>query len=204
MKRLVVADSQPLCRAGLATYLKGKVERIVEASDIAELYTVLAQDHSIGFLIIDSRLPGLDSGADIIRLKQRFPSLRVLLMSNDVSRDAILAALEWGVHGYIWKGALESVIKEALLRVLSGAVYVPSELSECAAPKRAVNGLGLLTERESEIASLVAQGKATKEIARELGIAPGTVKVHVNNVYRKFGVHNRLAAANVMRSHALA
>lgn len=137
------------------------------------------------------------------------------MLSASESRADILFALEAGAHGYLTTrlGVAES--RQAIVTVLSGAIYVPSSFAggskgedllggaAASAPMPALGFTSKLTKRQFDVFRMLAEGKSNKEIARELAVAEGTVKIHVTGILRRMGVSNRAAAA-VVASRLLA
>jgi DNA-binding NarL/FixJ family response regulator len=127
----------------------------------------------------------------------------IAVVSGSVSRQDILAALGVGVHGYIPKALGPAELVRALEVVLAGQIYVPPMLakaaSETAAPPSAgeppADAMSRLTPRQREVLQALISGRSNKEIARQLGLGEGTVKIHVAALLRTLQLPNRAAAA---------
>jgi DNA-binding NarL/FixJ family response regulator len=144
-------------------------------------------------LLVDLGLDGL-GGADGLRpLREAHPRLRLMVLAETDDPSMILACLAAGAHGYVLQSSTTTLLLHALEMVESGGVFVPAAL---AAPARAAQGAAPanLTERQREVLRLLSGGRPTKAIARELGVAVGTVKVHLAAIYRALGATNRVEA----------
>jgi DNA-binding NarL/FixJ family response regulator len=131
----------------------------------------------------------------------------VVVVSASTRREDILLALWAGVHGYVPKALGVKELTKALAAILKGGIYVPASLADVTAEERtsllppmARQGApseASLTPRQQEILRLLVEGKTNKEIARELEVSLGTVKIHLAAVFRALGVTTRAAAAAV-------
>jgi DNA-binding NarL/FixJ family response regulator len=203
---IIVADSQPLFRAGLKAMFVHDLgfRNVSDARDVAEVTLCLIQNPSVALVAIEMDLPGMNGVAGIRHLRARFPAIRFLVISGRAERGIVIDVLTAGAHGCIIKTMTDAETLEALRAVLSGQVYVPSMLAELTphAPKSGgatQHGSPQdLTLRQRQVLDLVAAGKSNKEIARALRIAESTVKVHVAAAFRVLGVHNRVGAASAL------
>ena len=126
------------------------------------------------------------------------------MLSGSESRDDVMRAIDGGAMGFIPKSQPSRVMINALRLVLAGGVYLPVEIlglpaaspaasSANAGTVRTPADLGM-TGRQSEVLALLIQGKPNKLICRDLGLAEGTVKIHVTAILRALGVANRTQA----------
>jgi DNA-binding NarL/FixJ family response regulator len=140
-------------------------------------------------------------GSDaVIRLRESYPDMPVVIFSGDESTQTMKMAFEHGVLGYIPKSSSVPQIINAIKLVLDGSSYIPSkfmralgydpptrqrraQLDEPAVPK--------LTPRQQDVLGYLLQGMPNKVIAERLGMAEGTVKTHLYTIYRLFGANNR-------------
>ena len=140
---------------------------------------------------MDMQLPGWNGIETTERLLEQDPSAKVLIFSTFARDDEIQAALDGGAKGYLQKTASRDELLGALSRIAEGGNYLAPAIANRLA------GLKLgpsITLREREILSLIAKGRANKEIAAALGIAEDTVKRHISNVLQKLGVSDRAQA----------
>jgi len=202
----IVADDHPLFREAWAEKLRVHFgfSTMVEAASLAEVFDHLKRIPDVALLSIDLTMKGM--GADSLRaLRRAYPNLRLVIVSASEQREDILLALGVGVHGYVPKTLSSVQLTSALQAVMEGGIFVPATL---AAP--ALNGsfpnsqeepqprVGNLSPRQRAVMELIAKGKSNKEIAEALQIAGGTVKVHVNGIFRLLGTTNRTSAVAAM------
>ncbi|MEI6179341.1 MAG: response regulator transcription factor [Chloroflexales bacterium] len=201
--RLVIADDHALTRMGLRGLLADErgLELVGEARDGVEALALCAQLQP-DLAILDVRMPRLDGLATTRAIKQAFPRIAVLLVSLHATPEYIMEALESGASGYVLKDAPLQELVSAIQQILRGE----SMLTEAMAaqmlrrvgghPPRPPAALHMsLTPRELEVLRLVAQGKTNRLIAQQLGIANGTVKLHVEHIISKLEVSDRTQAA---------
>ena len=199
---ILIADEQSLCREGLVALLNRTWSdaTIEQADSFTGAMRALSGDDAIKVAIVDLNLPGLSEIAGIRHLRTRFPRVRIVVTAAVLRRDTVVDCLRAGVHGCIAKSLPATEIVEALDTIAKERIYVPSIVGE-----EMTSGGDLLASpnhlsgRQQEVLAILAIGKSNKEIARELGIAEGTVKVHVNAVYRALGVNNRVGAVAALR-----
>lgn len=204
---IIVADSQPLFRAGLKAIFVQDLgfRNVSDAHDVAEVTLCLVQNPSVALVAIEMDLPGMNGVAGIRHLRARFPAIRFVVISGRAERGIVIDVLTAGAHGCIIKTMTDAQTLDALRAVLSGQVYVPSMLTDLT-PNTAKSAGGTthhgspqdLTLRQRQVLDLVAAGKSNKEIARILRIAESTVKVHVAAAFRVLGVLNRVGAASAL------
>ena len=205
--RIVVADHQPLCRAGLAALLSDRfaIDELVQASDFAHLMAAIARAPQTTMVTVNMKLPSMNGVAGLRKLRADFPSLLLVVVAESRERELVLDALCAGVHGYILKATPVDEMTRAFESVLSGHIYVPPLVSDVTVKSSAAAVMtpassAALTDRQFEVLKLVAAGRSNKEIARSLFIAEGTVKVHITAAFRALGVHNRVSAAAALQN----
>jgi DNA-binding NarL/FixJ family response regulator len=127
-------------------------------------------------------------------LKERFPSLKILGLSTFKERSYITRMIDAGASGYLLKNADGDEIEEAILAVYKGRMYMSMEVAQTIVrPESPKTGIPLLTLREKEVLSLIADGFTNNEIAEKLFISPLTVDSHRKNLLAKFEVKNTAA-----------
>jgi DNA-binding NarL/FixJ family response regulator len=163
----------------------------------------LLRDDSPELLLVDLQLPGMDGADGVRRLRMLCPTQNIVVLADSDDRETILECLAAGAQGYVLKSATPSQFLRALDTILSGGVFAPASLTglplraPAAAPSVEVNmqpTLVVLTDRQRDVFRLLAEGCATKTIARRLDLAVGTVKVHLAAIYRVLGAHSRMEA----------
>lgn len=211
----LVADDDDISRLALATLLKRDhaFDDVLEAPSLDAALAMLGELKADPRLaLFDLAMPGMVDAASLIAVRECFPSTSVVVVTASMQRRDVLRALEAGVHGFVSKGQGLIAISHAIEAVLSGAIHVPTWLADppAAGTPQLLSGGGgsqppqslpeaapfpQLTQRQSDVLALVAQGKSNKEIARAMLLAEGTVKVHVAALLRAFNVSTRAAVA---------
>lgn len=202
----LIADRGTLFRHGLRGLLKEHRPgwSCAEAGTLEELLAHLRAE-PVDLMLFDLQLS--PSGVAVLRrLRQDFPQQRIVVLADSEERTQILECLAAGVNGYIIKSTTLPQLLRALETVLSGGVFAPAALTgapaagiEAAERSDASPLLAHLTDRQAEVFHLLSEGCATKTIARRLGLAVGTVKVHLAAIYRVLGAHNRVEALAKVR-----
>ncbi len=202
--RVLVVDDHALFRRGVIQTIDGEADMaVVGEAETAAAATDRAKELLPDVILLDIRLPDKSGLSVVGTLQRECPYSKVVLLTAVEDDDAVLRALKDGAHGYVLKGVSAEELVEVLRSVYRGETYVtPSVagrlLAELTAPSkhRTTGGhIGELTDRETTILDLVAQGKTNKEIASELFLSEKTVKHYVTNVLQKLQVRNRVEAA---------
>jgi DNA-binding NarL/FixJ family response regulator len=209
LRRIVIADDQPLERLGVLAILKQAIsfEQLEWTTSFGDIANLLVEDTDL--VVLDDQLPGLTSLEALRQLRVAHPTVKFVLVCADCTPQAVFTGLMAGASGYISKtmDALDMV--EAFRLVSMGHVYVPPHLSDGGAMigsnmlHQQWNRVMQLSARQRQVLQLVCEGASNKEIARKLSISEATVKVHVGAAFRVIGVTNRVHAAAVFRQHRL-
>ena len=200
----LVADRLAFFRRGIIALLHESRPGwcLTEAGTFNELLLHL-QSNNLELIFVDLDLPGMDGAEGVARLRALCPAQYIVVLADSDERETILECLASGAQGYVLKSASQSQFLRALETVLSGGVFAPASLTgvppraPAAAPRAEAEVqplLATLTERQREVLHLLAEGCATKTIARRLDLAVGTVKVHLAAIYRVLGAHSRMEA----------
>ncbi len=177
--RIVLADDHDLVRSGIKALLSmiEGVEVVAEARDGAELIA-LADSLSPDLIMTDISMPGMDGITAISRIRAKHPQARVLVLSMYDTVDFVKRAVANGACGYLMKDAPPFELEQAVRSVMAtGSYFSPAIAQRLLQPSEPTVD-DELTHRQVEILRLIAQGRASKEIAFELGLSPKTVDVH--------------------------
>jgi DNA-binding NarL/FixJ family response regulator len=207
--KILVVDDHPLIREAMRSVLQqlDADNEVLEAGDCDEALAIAGREPELALVLLDIRLPGI-SGLDGLEvLRERHPSVPVVVLSASEDRNEVMRALDSGAMGFIPKSQSSRVMVGALRLVLAGGVYLPAEVmsqSSAAPAMRQSASVGYdvkaqaadigLTPRQSEVLSLLVQGKPNKVICRDLNLAEGTVKIHVAAILKALNVTNRTQA----------
>ncbi|MCU0516261.1 MAG: response regulator transcription factor [Oscillatoria sp. Prado101] len=206
--RILLVEDDELFRLGLSTRLQREsgLEVVAEAED-GESAVELTNQYLPDVVLLDVGLPGIGGIEACRQIKERHPNIAVLVLTSHSQKSLIERLIEAGAQGYCLKGIAAETLVLAIRSVAAGASWwdraATAEIraafafaeSEQAVSKPAQTPENQLTKREQEILALVAQGKSNQEIAQQLYIAPGTVRVHVHAILQKLEVRDRTQAA---------
>lgn len=196
--RVVLVDDHPVVRDGLSYLLTEQpdFEVVGEAEDADAALEVIGR---LGpqAVVLDLTLRGRDALSLIPELRERWPELRILVLSMHEESLYAEQLLALGAHGYVMKQEPPADFLRALRRVAAGELHVSPAMAERLAARMRRGALTVaraadqsLTDREREVLRLVAQGLGTQEIARALAMSPKTVDSHRRNIREKLGLEN--------------
>jgi two-component system, NarL family, response regulator len=204
LKLLLVEDDE-LFRLGLATCLQREsaIELVTEASD-GETALKLVQQQAFDVVILDLGLPGLGGIETCRQLQQAHPALPVLILTSHPDKKLVLKLIEAGAKGYCLKGIDAENLVLAIRSIAMGATWwdhnasnqIQAAIHQNEDPPASANEYQL-TNRELEVLKLIATGHTNQQIAENLYITAGTVRVHVHAVLQKLNVGDRTQAAIV-------
>ena len=202
--RIMIVDDHDMVRAGLRTYLmlEPKFEVCMEAGSGAEAIRALEQADASRLphvILMDLMMPEMDGVETTRAVLEKFPGIKIVMLTSFLEDDKVLAAVEAGATSYV----LKTVSAEELIYALNGAVrgmpVMTSDVSQALTRglrQRSAQGADEgLTDREKEVLLLIAEGRSNKEIADELHISIKTVKTHVSNLLMKCELEDRTQLA---------
>ena len=216
--KIILADDHALFRDGFALLLQQHapdVQCFITCS-FDEAMALLEAHPDTDLLMLDLNMPGMRGVTSVQAVLCAHPGLPLSILSGEESREQMEALLRAGASGYIPKALSSPVMISAIRLMLAGGVYVPPQVlaRESGAlaeqPDRRAGGVdrradsGMrpessiaiqLSPRQQDILRLLAEGKPNKLICRELDLSEGTVKTHLNAIFRVLGVENRTEAA---------
>ncbi|HWA67509.1 MAG TPA: response regulator transcription factor [Mycobacteriales bacterium] len=207
MIRVVLADDQTLVREGLTLMLglMDGIEVVGVAAD-GEAAVAAVEDQHPDVALLDLRMPRVDGVEATRRLRARAPEVEVVVLTTYADDESVMSALRAGARGYLTKDASAEEIEKAIRDAAAGRTRLDATVQERlvelvtsgtapATPGESpVPPGGALTERETEVVQLMAQGLSNRDIAARLFVTEATVKTHVNNVFSKLDVSDRAAA----------
>ena len=218
--RILVVDDHTLFRRGLTALLQRdpQFEVVGDAGDAGEAQR-RAQALLPDLILLDNHLPGVNGVDALPALLEAAPGARVLMLTVSEDEHDLAAALRGGACGYLLKTIEGEALSLAIRRAMRGESVIAEEMTGklvaayrgAAAPPAAAaqpataraSKLEALSPREHEILRGIALGQGNKEIARSLGIAETTVKIHVQHILRKLDVSSRVHAAVMASEHGL-
>ena len=202
MIRVVLVDDHQLLRTGLASLLEAAdgIAVVGEAGDGEQALAVLAATPDVDVVLMDLSMPVLDGVAATARVRTEHPEVRVVVLSSFAEHARVRDAVAAGAVGYVLKDSTPDELVAAIRAAAGGHAPLDPRVAGALLPGTS-EPAPLLSARETEVLHLAAQGLPNKQIARSLGIAERTVKVHLGNVFRRIGVQDRTSAALWAREH---
>jgi len=223
--RVLIADDQWVVRDGLVLLLGlvDGIEVVGAAGDGAEAVR-LAEQLRPDVVLMDLDMPVLDGAEATAMLRERVPSISVLVLTTYADELSIFPALKAGARGYLTKDTESDQVEAAIRSVYAGRMWLDSIVQERLVAALVPNGPGGeggsrgastgggperilpdgLTPREAEVLELIADGLTNAEICDRLVISQATVKTHVNRIFAKIGAHDRAQAVRYAFRHGLA
>ncbi|MEO6746053.1 MAG: response regulator transcription factor [Caldimonas sp.] len=217
--RILVVDDHTLFRRGLTALLQRDpdFEVVGDAGDAGEAQRRI-EELKPDLVLLDNHLPGVNGADALPALLGALPGVRILMLTVSEDERDLACALRGGACGYLLKTIEGDALSVAIRRAMRGESVVAEEMTgkliaayrEAASPPRSprpaattATRLDVLSQRELDILRGIALGQGNKEIARSLGIAETTVKIHVQHILRKLDVTSRVHAAVIASEHGL-
>ena len=195
MIKIVVADSHPIVHKGIKAYFHDSTEISIvgKALTARELFSCL-ESKMVDVIVLEMDLHKSDGLAVLRRIKEEQPGVRVLIFSNQPEEVYAISSLKAGASGYINKKEVLSTLRDAILKIASGGVFITNELAQSIAfdestgrPRRMFKKLSM---REVEVLKMLCDGKRNKDIAFELRINEKTVSTYRSRIMKKLLVRN--------------
>jgi DNA-binding NarL/FixJ family response regulator len=209
MTSLLIADDHPLFRAALRLAASESLPdcRVKEVADLSGALAALATEPDTDLVLLDLHMPGSQGLSGLAALRGQHPGVAVLVVSALDEPHIVRRALDHGAAGFIPKSASPAEIGEAIRSVLDCGNWLPPTLAAAVAALPAdpadtdlASRLARLTEQQSRVLALLAEGLLNKQIADRLAIQERTVKAHVTAIFEKLKVRNRTQAGMLLRS----
>ena len=194
--RILLADDHALVRAGIRALLEHLPDiKVVAEADDGPGAMALVKTHQPDILLMDIAMKGQTGLETAALVKERFPAVKVIILSMHANEEYVMQALSAGVAGYLLKDAASVELDLALKAVTRGDTYLSPAIS-----RRVIEGYvsrvggaapaSPLTPRQREILRLVAEGQSTKEIAFALDISVKTVETHRAQIMERLDIHD--------------
>jgi DNA-binding NarL/FixJ family response regulator len=205
--KVLIVDDHALVRRGIGHVVRDCFPdaEVVEAENAASALEQMP--HGVEIALVDVRMPDSDGLELLHELKARWPDVPVIMLTSFDHAHYVRRALAEGAAGYMLKDATPEDLEQAIKVAVSGGGNVLSPRviqnlfeatgAEPSAPEgsRGSRPAGALTQRETDILALLAEGKSNRDISRALYLSEKTVKAHLAAIFRKLGVTNRTQAA---------
>ena len=210
MIELVLADDHPIVLAGLENMFRRERDCRVLAACVDGVEALRAIDrHRPSVAVLDLRMPRMHGLAVLRQMQKDKLSTRSVLLAAVLDDDDLVEAVRLGVRGIVLKEMAPTLVVQCVREVHAGNQWlekrsVTHALDRLVRREEGTRDMAkLLTARELEIASAVAAGLRNKEIAEKLGIAEGTVKIHLHVIYDKLNIDGRMALVLKMKDKGL-
>jgi DNA-binding NarL/FixJ family response regulator len=205
---ILLADDHEVMRLAMRHALQPLAAEIrwFEAADAAQVEAQLASGVDFDLALVDLQMPGAEGAPTIARWRRERPALPMVILSATEDAALVRELIGLGVSGFVPKSDAAAVMLQAIRLILAGGTYAPLRfLSESAGADKgradvAPSASGL-TARQIEVLRLLARGLPNKIIARELGLAEATVKVHLLAIFRVLQARNRTEAVIAAQRH---
>lgn len=196
--KIIIADDHKIFLDGLHALLSTQsAVEVVATAENGQLLLSALEKHPADVVLMDYNMPILDGLECTRQVRERFPKVKILVLSMHSTPGHIQKILKAGAHGYLLKNTGKDELLKAIASVQGGANYYSAEVTNTimqGLQKKADNAasyqIGALTEREKEVLILIAEEKTTVEIAEELHISKHTVETHRKNLISKLQVRN--------------
>ncbi|MER6200935.1 response regulator transcription factor [Streptomyces sp. NPDC001586] len=213
--RVVIADDEPLIRAGIRMILTSApdIEVVAEAANGREAVE-LARSHAPDVMLLDIQMPVMDGLTALGELRRAAPEVRALILTTFGEKENVLRALGQGGAGFLLKDSAPGELIGAVRAAAAGDAYLSPGatrhvVDQLASGKAAARGeearrqVAALSERERGVLALLGEGLSNADAGRRLHMSEATVKTYVSRILAKLGCENRVQAALLARDAGL-
>ncbi|MFY0680148.1 MAG: response regulator transcription factor [Thalassovita sp.] len=197
MTRILIADDHDLVRETVAAYIRDAGDFVVDqTSNLPDTLARIKDTGAYDLVLLDFTMPGMKLPEGLVHTMEINDTQPVALLSGTASPEVARRALSTGAAGFLPKTMAPETLISAVQHLLSGGTYAPQHFLNSDAD----NAPGPnLTRREMDVLRCLCEGKANKEIARDLDVQEVTIKLHVKTLSRKLNARNRTHAAMIAR-----
>ena len=208
---ILIVDDQILFAESLKTVLELRSDgfQIIDIAADGKEAVRMAEIHKPALILMDIRMPGMNGVEAVGVIKERFPEIKVIMLTTFDDDEYIYNALNNGADGYLLKSTSPDKLIASIEAVLNGLVLISpviiKHLTKEGSPQRDIKEkppwFDELSTREKQVLQLLSSGLNNKEIAEELFIADQTVKNHVSLIYNKLGTSDRLKVIRIAKEY---
>jgi DNA-binding NarL/FixJ family response regulator len=198
MYKFLIADDHPLFREALKGALSSCFTDVtfIESESLDTTIDVLRKNRKVSIIILDLNMPGCDNFYGLLRVKEVFPDIPIVVLSASDSVQTVSQVMAFGADGFIPKTTATPMIKDALLAILDGKQWLPDGMATAILEidddaKDIAVKLKELTPKQFQVLKLVKNGLMNKQIASKLYVTEATVKAHIGVIFKKLDVKTR-------------
>ncbi len=210
MIKVIIADDQKILAEGIKTVLEtsSEIKVIALASDGEDCLKKIAEEKP-DVVLLDIRMPNMNGVIATREIKKNYPEIKVVILTTFDDSDYILDAINYGASGYLLKDINASALIDAVVNAYKGELILPTNIAKkiTAAAKMVTEGKEIrlkrafqLSDRETEIAMMVAENFNNRQISTALEISEGTVRNYISGIYIKLGAANRTQAKEIIEN----
>ncbi len=206
--KVLIADDHELFLKGLEMILTDSFPQIelCLAKDYLEIFEIISHQRDFDLILTDLAMPGAKWLQALEKIHNTLPETPIIILSAVFDKEVVQKTIELGAAGYIPKTSSNAIIVGAVNLVMSGGVYIPPELLQDTKQDEfdllkqiedipaSSDNAKILSPRQIEVLQLISKGQSNKQIAYELGLTEGTVKLHVTAILKLLNVYNRTGA----------
>ncbi|MDO8812420.1 MAG: response regulator transcription factor [Gallionella sp.] len=211
--KILLVDDHVLFREGMRYVLQqldGEISEVFEAGNFSDGMKIAEEHPELDLALLDLNMPGSEGPLSIKHFHRSHPHIPIVVVSGEENYAVMERAMNHGAMGFVGKNSAVPVMLDALNLVLSGGIYIPPQLlqkqdgvAEQAEKSNFRTGECSLTARQTQALTHLARGLSNKEIAEEMSLAEGTVKVHIATLYQILRVNNRIEAVRMAEKFGL-
>jgi len=212
--KIVIAEDNTFLANALVeklSFFKEDLQYMFRARDGKELLEKLEKKEEIDLILMDIKMPNMNGIEATQLIKKRFPNIKIVMITVFDDDENILQSIQSGANGYLLKEATADELHKGILDVMKGgATMTPSIamktlkiLQTAEVPQYEENENIKLSKREKEVLEQLSKGLGYQIIAEKLFVSPSTIRKHIENIYKKLQVHNKIEAVEKARKHRL-
>lgn len=198
MMKFLIADDHPLYRDALKAALQESFPKVkfLESDSFSSSLEVLRAQRNVSLLLLDLNMPGCDNFYGLLRFRQTFPELPIVVVSASDSLEVISQVMDFGSNAFVPKTTPTKDIIEAINTVLDNKRWLPAGIDDQLdnvddQSIKIAKIIGELTPKQFQVLRLLKQGMANKDIANQLNVTEATIKAHISVLFKRLNVKSR-------------
>lgn len=198
MMKFLIADDHPLFREALRGALQSEFSKVkfLESDSFSTSLEVLRVQRNVSLLLLDLNMPGCENFYGLLRFRQTFPDLPIVVISATDTIEVISQVMDFGANAFVPKTTPTVQMIDAINEVLANRKWLPKGISEKLSEVedeslQVAKVVGELTPKQFQVLRLLKQGMANKEIADRLNVTEATIKAHISVLFKRLNVKSR-------------